>query len=86
MAVIPQVLDFPTDSGSSDDDLFKNIMAKLKKQGQLSGETVAQVFAVSDNLNNQSSNADRRKVTAVMLCFALSLKMHYISDEEFVTG
>lgn len=86
MAVIYQVLDFPTDSGSSDDDLFKNIMAKLKKQGQLSGETVAQVFAVSDNLNNQSSNADRRKVTAVMLCFALSLKMHYISDEEFVTG
>lgn len=86
MPVIPQVLDFPTDSGSSDDDLFRNIMAKLKKQGQLSGETVAQVFAVSDNLNNQSSNADRRKVTAVMLCFALSLKMHYRSDEEFVTG
>lgn len=86
MPVTPQVLDFPTDSGSSDDDLFRNIMAKLKKQGQLSGETVAQVFAVSDNLNNQSSNADRRKVTAVMLCVALSLKMHYRSDEEFVTG
>lgn len=85
MPVIPQVLDFPTDSGSSDDDLVKDIMAKLTKQGQLSEETVAQVFAVSDNLNNQSSNAGRRKVTAVMLCFALSLKMHS-SGEEFVTG
>lgn len=86
MPAIPQVLDFPTDSGSSDDDLVKDIMAKLKKQGQLSGETVARVFAVSDNLNKQSSNADRRKVTAVMLCFALSLKMHHNSGEEFVTG
>lgn len=86
MPVIPQVLDFLKDSGSSDDDLVKNITAKLKKQGQLSGETVARIFAVSDNVNNQSSNADRRKVTAVMLCFALSLKMHYRSGEEFVTG
>lgn len=86
MPVIPQVLDFPTDSGSSDDNLVKIIMAKLKKQGQLSGETVGRIFAVSDNLNNQSSNADRRKVTAVMLCVALSLKMHYRSGEEFVTG
>lgn len=86
MPVIPQVLDFPTDSSSSDDDLVKYIMAKLNKQGQLSGETVARVFAVSENLNNQSSNADRRKVTAITLCFALSLKIHYSSGEEFVTG
>lgn len=79
MPVILQVLDFPTDSGSSDDDLVKDIMAKLKKQGQQSGETVARVFAVSKNLNNESSNADRRKVTALMFCFALSLKLHYRS-------
>lgn len=83
---ISQVLDFPTDSGSSDDDLVKHITAKLTKQGQLSRETVARVFAVSDNLNNQSSNADWRKVTDIILCFALSLKMHYIWGEEFVTG
>ncbi|XP_056899463.1 polycystic kidney disease protein 1-like 2 [Takifugu flavidus] len=65
--ITTQVLDFLTDSGSSDDDLVKNITAKLKKQGQLSGETVAQIFAVSDNLNNQSSNADRRKLRQLLL-------------------
>lgn len=39
-------------------------MAKLKKQGQLSVETVGQILnAMSDNLNNQSSNAEQKKVT-----------------------
>lgn len=68
MSVNPKVLDLPTDSGFSDDDLVKNIVAKLKKQGQLSGETVGRIFrAVSDNLNNHSSNSEGRKVTAAIL-------------------
>lgn len=63
MSVNPQVLDVFADSSSSDDDLVKDIVAKLKKQGQLSGETVGWIHsAVSDSLNNQSSNARRQKV------------------------
>lgn len=39
-------------------------MAKLKKQGQLSLETVGQILnTVSDSLNSQSSNAEQQKVT-----------------------
>lgn len=79
MSVNPQVLDIFTDSSSSDDDLVKDIVAKLKKQGQLSGETVGWIYrAVSDSVYNLSSNARRQKVTCVhihaILCFALSLK------------
>lgn len=62
MSVNHQVRDFPTDT--SDEDLVKDIVAKLKKQGQLSLETVGQILnTVSDNLNSQSSNADQQKVT-----------------------
>lgn len=64
MSVNDQVLDFSTDSSSSDDDLVKDIVAKLKKQGQLSVETVGQIFSVvSNDLNSQSSNAEQQKVT-----------------------
>lgn len=52
------------DSSSSDNDLVEHIVAKLKKQGQLSVETVGQILnAVSDNLTSQSSNDEQRKVT-----------------------
>lgn len=74
MSINHQVLDFSTNSSSSDHDFVKDIVAKLKKQGQLSVETVGQILnATSDNLNSQSSNAEQQKVTA------LSLKMHLIS-------
>lgn len=67
MSVNHQVLDFLTDSSSSDEDLVKDIVAKLKKQGQLSVETVGQILnAMSDNLNSQSSTAEQRKVTVLI--------------------
>lgn len=64
MSVNRQVLDFSTDSSSSDDDIVKDIVVKLKKQGRLSVETVGQILnAVSDNQNNQSTNAEQPKVS-----------------------
>lgn len=67
MSVNHQVLDFFTDSSSSDEDLVKDIVAKLKKQGQLLVETVGQILnAMSDNLNSQSSTAEQRKVTVLI--------------------
>lgn len=67
MSVNHQVLDFFTESSSSDEDLVKDVVAKLKKQGQLSVETVGQILnAMSDNLNSQSSTAEQRKVTVLI--------------------
>lgn len=85
MSVNHQVRDFSTHSSSSDQDLAKEIVAKLKKQGQLSVETVGQLLnTMSDNLNSQSSNAEQRKVTLSIQAkplFALSLKMQQRSSE-----
>lgn len=71
MPFLPQVLDFIANSNSSVDGLkaaVKNVVAQLKKQGLLSGETVGQIFnSVSNKLNGQSdesTKADRQKVTA----------------------
>lgn len=61
MSVNHQVMDSLTDSSSSDEDLVKDVVAKLKKQGQLSGETAGQIFSAA---SNQSSTAERQKVTA----------------------
>lgn len=64
MSLNHQVLDLSTNSSSSDDDLVEDIVAKLTKQGRLSVETVGQILnAMSDNLNSQSSNAGKQKVT-----------------------
>lgn len=68
MSVNHQVLDFSTDSSSSDDDLVEDIVAKLKKQGQFLVESVGEIIKVmSDGINSQSSNAEQQKVT-VFIC------------------
>lgn len=66
-----QVLDYTAHSGSSVDGLdsaVKNIVAQLKKQGVLSGETIGQIFSsVATKLNGQSDEStkvNRQKVTA----------------------
>lgn len=51
-------------------------MAKLKKHGRLSGETAGWIFSAA---SNQSSTAERQKVTVHMdliLFFALCLKIY----------
>ncbi|XP_062258132.1 polycystin-1-like protein 2 [Platichthys flesus] len=58
-----QVLDSAGDSGTSVDDLkstVENVVAQLKKQGLLSGETIGQIIgSVSDKLSSQSGESGR---------------------------
>lgn len=65
------MLDYTAHSGSSVDGLnsaVKNIVAQLKTQGILSGETIGQIFSsVATKLNGQSDEStklDRQKVSA----------------------
>uniref|UniRef100_UPI0037E779AE polycystin-1-like protein 2 n=1 Tax=Semicossyphus pulcher TaxID=241346 RepID=UPI0037E779AE len=69
-----QVVDYTAPSGSSGDALsatVENVVAQLKKQGLLSGETVGQIFdSVSNKLNSQSDElkkAERQKLREQML-------------------
>ncbi|KAI3355885.1 hypothetical protein L3Q82_004435 [Scortum barcoo] len=72
--IMPQVLDYTVSSGSSVDGLktaVDDLVAKLKKKGILSGETMGQIFSsVSSILNgesDQSKKADREKLREQML-------------------
>lgn len=75
-----QVLDFTSNSSSSVDGLtsaVENIVALLKKQGLLSGETVSQIFhSVSKKLNShsdESTKAERQKVNALIHTYEIIL-------------
>lgn len=80
-----QVLDFTLNSSSPVDGLtaaVENIVAMLKKQGLLSGETVSQIFrSVSKKLKNhsdESTKAERQKVNALIHMYEISTLIRVI--------
>ncbi|KAM6978376.1 polycystin-1-like protein 2 [Tautogolabrus adspersus] len=73
-AITTKVQDYTPPSGSSGGGLsatVKNVVDQLKKKGQLTGETVGQIFnSVSNQLNSQSdesNKAERQKLREQML-------------------